>query len=142
MTDITPKNPSHSWVSDPDSDMLIYCPAADDPQATVAFKVAKRKLQLHSPVFDKMVRAALIREICGAETVVLELPEVATTIEVLLAAVCNIPGPFSSQDADQTLTWRRAMDVWEAANKYQMYAVRGYAQVCLRWVSFSHFLSA
>lgn len=117
--------------ADPNADLVIVCPTVPNSSKNTAFKVNRQDLAAHSTVFREMLQVSHQGETwCGLPVVKLEEP--AKVMEVVLGAVCNKPEVFSSVGASHTVDWRDAFALWEAADKYGIHTLRGYAQSQLR----------
>lgn len=119
----------HKVFNDPKADVVLKCRvqgryrnSAEIPEQ--AFKVQKSKLQAHSSIFQDMFELANPMNETFEGLPFVKLAETATTMEVVLGFVYNLPKPVRKV---QELDWTETRAVWEAANKYEMYTLRNFA---------------
>jgi hypothetical protein len=134
LTDTSAQSPPYTFnkaFASELADLVIVCPSNSGEDATIAFKVNRQDLAAHSTVFRDMLQVSQQdEEWQGLPLVKLEEP--AKVVEVILGAVCNRPEIFSSPEASYNTRWQDAFAVWQAADKYGINALRGYAQCQLR----------
>lgn len=131
LTDYT-KYQLHQGFADPNADLVLVCPSAPGAPANIAFKVNRNDLAAHSTVFREMLPVSGQNDETWYGLPVVKLEEPARIMEVVLGAVCNKPEVFSSIGASHTVDWKEAFALWQAADKYGIHTLRGYAQSQLR----------
>lgn len=128
MTSSAPSFELHATIQDPSGDIVIVCPLVKDGVAHTAFKVSKRRLSSQSNIFQDMLEALPKTEDTWQGLPVVHLAESVKTMEIILSAICNLPQGIRKLDL---MNWASTLEVWEAANKYEMYTVRALASKCL-----------
>lgn len=120
----------HPVVNDEHGDVFLVCPLVENGPATTAFRVQSRHLQANSTFYDGMFNLPESRlNNTWKGLPVVEISETVVTMEAVLPVVCNLSKTVRNiADLDYDV----ALAVWEAGNKYEMFAVRTAAPACLR----------
>lgn len=128
MTSSAPSYELHATIQDPSGDIVIVCPLVKGGIAHAAFKVSKRRLSSQSNIFQDMLEALPNPEDTWQGLPVVHLVESVKTMEIILSAICNLPQGLRKLDL---MFWPSTLEVWEAANKYEMYTIRALASKSL-----------
>lgn len=111
-----------------DADLVILCPAFPGEVCSRAFKIKRYHLAAASAVFEHMLKVGSPDEI-WEDLPVVRLVEPAIVVEVLLRAACNTPEQSINFNAKDN--WEVIFNIWDAANKYRMNALRVQARTSL-----------